>query len=147
MDQKAIEKVLKMFEQSLVASMELETDSFKIKLTKFPETLPTVSVSTPPSFTEVLTPTSVAHQEPSLPEAWWVNSPLVGTFYMSSSPDAKPYVSVGQKVKEGQVVCLVEAMKVMNEIKAHRSGVVLDIKADNGSLVEFNQALICIGDV
>lgn len=146
MDQKAIEKVLKMFEQSLVASMELETDTFKIKLSKFPEAVPQAPTSVH-TIANTSVPLTIEKPEPTLSDNLWVKSPLVGTFYLSSSPDAKPYVSVGQKVKEGQVVCLVEAMKVMNEIKAHRAGVVIDIKAENASLVEFNQALICIGDV
>jgi acetyl-CoA carboxylase biotin carboxyl carrier protein len=148
MDHKAIEKVLKMFEQSLVASMELETDTFKIKLSKFSEASPAqVLVSNPHMVAASPSVQSTSNTEPRVPDAWWVNSPLVGTFYTSSTPEAKPYVQVGQKVQEGQIVCLIEAMKVMNEIKAHRSGIVTDIKAENGKLVEYNQALICIGDV
>ena len=75
-----------------------------------------------------------------------MKAPLVGTYYHSANPDAKPYVEVGQAVKEGQVICLIEAMKVMNEIKADRSGVVQEIKAINGKMVEYNQALVRIGD-
>ncbi len=70
-----------------------------------------------------------------------INSPMVGTFYTSSSPDAPPYVSAGQDVTPDTVVCIVEAMKVMNEIKAEVSGTIAEICADNGKPVQFGQAL------
>ncbi len=73
-----------------------------------------------------------------------VKAPLVGTFYAAPSPDAAPYVSVGQKVKKGDVLCIVEAMKNMNEIECPCDGTVVDILASNGELVEFNQVLIQI---
>jgi acetyl-CoA carboxylase biotin carboxyl carrier protein len=70
-----------------------------------------------------------------------ITSPMVGTFYSSSSPDAAPYVEVGQTVTPETVVCIVEAMKVMNEIKAEIAGVIAEVAADNGSPVQFGQAL------
>ena len=73
-----------------------------------------------------------------------VKAPLVGTFYAAPSPDAAPYVSVGQKVQKGDVLCIVEAMKNMNEIECPCDGTVVDILASNGELVEFNQVLIQI---
>ena len=144
MDQKAIEKVLQMFEQSSVASMELETDGFKIKLTKALPHNTTTSSTVQVAPTPLVSPPANPVEESN--DAQWLRAPIVGTYYQSASPEAKPYVKVGQRVKEGQVVCVIEAMKVMNEIKAHRSGVVLEIKATNAKLVEFNQALIRIGD-
>lgn len=75
-----------------------------------------------------------------------VKAPLVGTFYAAPSPDAAPYVSVGQKVQKGDVLCIVEAMKNMNEIECPCDGTVVDILASNGELVEFNQVLIQIGE-
>jgi acetyl-CoA carboxylase biotin carboxyl carrier protein len=142
MDQKAIEKVIRLFEASSVASMELETADFKIKLSK------TSNLVESPTPINVATP-SVATSTPAQPELMysdWLCAPIVGTYYEAANPDAKPFVSVGQRVKEGQVVCVIEAMKVMNEIKAHRAGVVLEIKAINAKLVEFNQPLMRIGD-
>jgi len=70
-----------------------------------------------------------------------ITSPMVGTFYSSSSPDAAPYVSVGQEVTPDTVVCIIEAMKVMNEIKAEVAGVIAEVCADNGKPVQFGQAL------
>jgi len=74
-----------------------------------------------------------------------VKSPMVGTFYRAPSPEAKPFVSVGDTVKEGQTVCVIEAMKLMNEIEADASGVVKAILVENGQPVEYGQALFIIG--
>ncbi len=73
------------------------------------------------------------------------NSPMVGTFYEASSPESDPFVSVGTKVKKGQTLCIIEAMKVMNQIEADRDGIVKDIVASNGQPVEFGEPLFVIG--
>ncbi len=73
-----------------------------------------------------------------------VNSPLVGTFYSASSPDAAPYISVGDTVKKGQVIGIVEAMKLMNEIECEHDGVVTEIMVNNGDMVEYGQVLVKI---
>jgi acetyl-CoA carboxylase biotin carboxyl carrier protein len=74
-----------------------------------------------------------------------INSPMVGTFYRSSSPGAAPFISVGDTVAEGQTLCVIEAMKLMNEIPADKAGVVKEILVENGKAVEFGQALFVIG--
>lgn len=76
----------------------------------------------------------------------WITAPFIGTYYAASSENAKPYVEVGQQVKEGDVLFILEAMKVMNEIKANKSGRVLKINGQNGSMVEYGQNLILLGD-
>ncbi|SEK60259.1 acetyl-CoA carboxylase biotin carboxyl carrier protein [Roseateles sp. YR242] len=73
-----------------------------------------------------------------------VKSPMVGTFYRASGPNAKPFVEVGQQVKEGDAICIIEAMKIMNEIEADKSGTIVKVLAENGQPVEFGQALIVI---
>ena len=73
-----------------------------------------------------------------------IKSPMVGTFYMAPAPDAKPYVAVGQKVSRGQVVCIIEAMKIMNEIESEFDGIVVEIPANNAQPVQFGQPLILI---
>ena len=84
------------------------------------------------------------------PEAWSedryhiIRSPIVGTFYRAPAPDAPPYVGEGEKIKAGQVVCIVEAMKLMNEIQAERGGTVVKILVDNAEPVEYNQMMIVI---
>ena|SRR6185369_3049182 len=78
-------------------------------------------------------------------EGHTVKSPMVGTFYRAPSPEAKPFVAVGDSVKEGQTVCVIEAMKLMNEIEADASGVIKAILVENGQPVEYGQALFIIG--
>jgi acetyl-CoA carboxylase biotin carboxyl carrier protein len=73
-----------------------------------------------------------------------VRSPMVGTFYRASSPGAKPLVEVGQAVKEGDPICIIEAMKIMNEIDADKDGTITKILAENGQAVEFDQPLLVI---
>lgn len=73
-----------------------------------------------------------------------VKSPMVGTFYRASSPNAKPFADVGQQVKEGEAICIIEAMKIMNEIEADKSGTITKILAENGQAIEFGQPLFII---
>ena len=87
---------------------------------------------------------AAAPAEPPAETGHAVKSPMVGTFYRSSSPGGKSYVEVGSQVKEGEPVCIIEAMKIMNEIEADRSGTVTKILAENGQAVEFGQPLFVI---
>lgn len=140
MDQKSIEKIIRLFEQSSVNDLELEVDDFKIKLSKG-------HLQAPILMQAQSVPQSTNVEVPSLnQEHFWVKAPLVGTYYNAPNPDAIPYVQIGQKIKEGDVLCLIEAMKVMNEIKAHKSGTITEINATSGKMIEFNQRILCIGD-
>ena len=82
------------------------------------------------------------HLYDDFPHSNSINSPMVGTFYASASPGAKPFVSVGDLIKEGDVVCIVEAMKMMNEIKSEFTGTVLAVNVENAEPVEYGQSLI-----
>ena len=79
-----------------------------------------------------------------VPSGHIVKSPMVGTFYRSSSPGAKPFVEIGSQVKEGEPICIIEAMKIMNEIEADHAGTISKILVDNGQAVEFGQPLFVI---
>ena len=81
---------------------------------------------------------------PAAPTGYIVKSPMVGTFYRASSPGGKPLVDVGQQVKEGEAVCIIEAMKIMNEIETDRGGTITKVMAENGQAVEFGQPLFVI---
>lgn len=81
---------------------------------------------------------------PAAPAEHVVKSPMVGTFYLSASPGAKPFVEVGDSIKQGETVCIVEAMKILNEIEADKSGTVVKILCENGQAVEFGQPLFVI---
>ena len=91
----------------------------------------------------VLAP-AAAPAEATAPEGHAVKSPMVGTFYRSASPGAKPFVEVGSPIKEGEPICIIEAMKIMNEIEADKSGKVTRILCENGQAVEFGQPLFII---
>ncbi|AFY62445.1 acetyl-CoA carboxylase biotin carboxyl carrier protein [Synechococcus sp. PCC 6312] len=101
------------------------------------------------SQTSVPAPEVVSASEPTPPpqtpkKGAEINSPMVGTFYRAPSPDDPPFIDVGDSVKKGQVVCIIEAMKLMNEIEAESNGIVTEILVQNGEPVEFGQALIRI---
>lgn len=125
-----IERIIKMFEKSNVSKMELEVDNIKIKLEK------NVNVIEEKQNTNTVNNTSGVS----------VNSPVVGTYYAQKSIDKPPFVSKGTEVKKGDVLCIIEAMKVMNEVTSPVDGKVLEIYAVNESLVEFDQTLFLIGE-
>lgn len=150
MDTKKIKQIIELFEDSSVASMDLEIDDIKIKLEKQSTT---VVNAAPQVQTVAVAPTietveAVKEDSEKVVEVNkdYVKSPLVGTFYASASQGGKPFVEVGSKVNEGDVICIIEAMKVMNEIKAHRSGTVSEIKVKDGDMVQFDEELIAIGE-
>lgn len=135
MDIKSLEKIFELFDKSQASEFELEMEDFKIKLKRETE------------FNQVVvkeTHQNIVYDEKVISSGNWVKAPLVGTFYTKANPDAKPYITVGQSVKKGQVLCLIEAMKVMNEIKADCNGVIKEIKGVDGKMVEFNQDIILI---
>lgn len=150
MDTKKIKQIIELFEDSSVASMDLEIDDIKIKLEK---QTTTVVNAAPQLQTVAVAPTieaveAVKEDSAKIVEANkdYVKSPLVGTFYASATQGGKPFVEVGSKVNEGDVICIIEAMKVMNEIKAHRSGTISEIKVKDGDMVQFDEELIAIGE-
>lgn len=143
-----VKQLINEFENSGVFKMKVEIDDIKLELEKTPVT-PVNVVNTPvtPVATQV-TNTEIINNPPIKEEpevnGTPVKSPIVGVYYASSSPSAKPYVEVGSKVKTGQVLCIVEAMKVMNEIKAPIDGTVTSIMANSEDLVEYDQVLMII---
>lgn len=135
-----------------LGEVELEMDDVKIKIKSAPPA-PVVPVAAAPAAAPVAAaaapaaqgeaaPAAAAAEE--LPAGTPVKSPLVGTFYSSPAPDAPPFVLVGQKVKEGDTLFIIEAMKTMNEIKAPCDGTVVRILAQPGDMVEYNQTVVII---
>lgn len=136
MNLEEIEKVIQLFEKSSVAAMDLETSDFKIRLEKEGASKKTTVVE------------AVDKQEEQEEQASgnYVTSPLVGTFHKAPYPNAQPFVQVGSVVKKGDKLCIIEAMKVMSEIKSPYDGIVKQIFVDNGKMVEYGQKLFEIGD-
>lgn len=152
MDLKYLQKLIKMLDTSNLAEIELEEEGTKIKLSKPTQTV--VAAPAPQYIHDapLHLHAPVAKPEPDkteekteVPENLYeVRSPMVGTFYKAPSPDAEPYVKVGDTVKTGATICIIEAMKLMNEIESDVSGKVVKILADNGQAVEYDQPLMLI---
>ena len=145
MDIEKINSIVELFKNSGLDEMTLELKDFKINLKNnkveyvAKEFVNVVEKSSPVKVEKVEERVNDIKGE-------WIKAPFVGTFYAAPSANEAPYVKVGQKINEGDVICILEAMKVMNEIKSNKSGTVLEIKAQNGNMVEFNEELILIGD-
>lgn len=152
-----LEKLIDKLDQSTVAYLEYRTENEQIILSKEVPTTPALNISTQEvSATAVEPTTTTTEQQQALPSneqtatqtvepsGNLVKSPLVGVVYLQPKPDAEPYVSVGDSVQKGDVLCLVEAMKLMNEIQAPQSGVITEILVENEAIVEFNQPLFRI---
>lgn len=151
-----IERILELVRQHDLAEFEVESDGMKLRVRKasaafpMPPALPQVSVAPPPvpqvSATTVTTAAALpaaAEDEESV-ELAVVKSPIVGTFYRSPEPGAASFVEVGQRVKKDQVLCIIEAMKMMNQIESDKAGRVTAILVKNGDPVEFGQPLFII---
>ena len=146
MDIRKVKKLIEMLENSNLEEIEIQEGEESVRLVKGNGK---ASIPMPTQSTIVQQESSItSNSEESVIEEIeedtdgnFINSPMVGTFYASASPGAKPFVSVGDVVKEGDVVCIVEAMKMMNEIKSEFTGKVISIKVDNSEPVEYGQAL------
>ncbi len=143
MDFKDIKKLLDAFDKSKANILEFENEEFRIYLDKSAsapansnvQTTPTVQVSNEPIVQKV-----EAKPECEV-EGELITSPMVGTFYQAPSPDSPPYVKVGDKVKKGQTLCIIEAMKIMNELEAEFDCEILEVLVEDGQPVEFDTPL------
>ncbi len=150
MDLKDIKAIIDLMKKNAISEFELERQDFKIRLKRGLNGNPSVSYEeAPPAGYLPATPAvSGSSAAPSAAQASSaagaeseIKSPMIGTFYRSPSPEAAPYVDVGTEVGPDTVVCIIEAMKVMNEIKAEVKGVVTQVLAENGKPVEFGQPM------
>ena len=139
MDTIKIKQIITLFEESSVAKMDLEIEDIKISLEK-PKA--EVNYVQAPPLTSLTTPPLEIKELQTKGEA--IKSPLVGTYYAAPAQGENPFVSIGKQVKEGDTLCIVEAMKVMNEIKAERDGVIVDISAKDGDMIQFDDVLMYI---
>ena len=143
MDLKDIKAIIDLMTKNELSVFEMEKDGFRLKLQKGLGDQPIV-VSTAAPITNGPAASAPAGATPAPAAAGNfkdIASPMVGTFYRAGSPDAPPFVDVGTQVTEDTVVCIIEAMKVMNEIKAETTGVIAEVVAENGKPVQFGQAL------
>ncbi len=142
MDLKDIKAIIDLMKKNDLSVFEMEKDGFRLKLQKGAGEHTVFTSPAPPApapgTTAAPAPAAEAAPASALKD---VLSPMVGTFYRAGSPDSPPFVDVGKEVSEETVVCIIEAMKVMNEIKAETKGVIAEIVAENGKPVQFGQVL------
>ena len=155
MDLKYVKQLLEMVEKSGVNEIELEEKGQKIRITKaapqnvvsgpaYPMAMPAAPAPVAAAPAPAAAPAKAAAPAAEGKKYLEVKSPMVGTFYRSPSPDAAPYAEVGTKVKQGSVLCIVEAMKLMNEIESDVTGTIVKINVENGKPVEYGQVLFLV---
>jgi acetyl-CoA carboxylase biotin carboxyl carrier protein len=152
MDLRKLKKLIDLVQESGIAELEITEGEEKVKIVKggaVTVAQPTMVMAAPMTAearaaAPAAAPAPAAEAEPAAPEGHVVKAPMVGTFYRSPSPDAKAFVEVGQAVKEGDTICIIEAMKLMNEIEADASGTVKAILVENGQPVEYGQPLFIL---
>jgi len=149
MDLRKLKKLIDLVQESGIAELEITEGEEKVKIVKggraasaAAETQPAPAPANEPAKPASASPAAAV--ETPEPEGQLVKAPMVGTFYRSPSPDAKPFVEVGQSVKQGDTVCIIEAMKLMNEIETDFAGTVQAVLAENGQPVEYGQPLFRI---
>lgn len=150
MDLRKLKTLIELVEGSGIAELEISEGEERVRITRTvamqqqvyaPPPQPAVAAPAAPQ------PSAPAAEpaKPAAPEGHVVKSPMVGTFYRSASPGSKPFVDVGQSVNSGDTLCIIEAMKLLNEIDADQAGVIKAILVENGQPVEFGQPLFVIG--
>ena len=152
-DLRYVKKLVEMLDESSVDSIEISSDKgMKIRISKTPQQRGAMQVGAPMAMPALLPPAAPAPAEissgievPKMEAAkskyLEVKSPMVGTYYGAPEPGAKPYLSVGDRISKGQILCIIEAMKIMNEIESEFDGVVKEILAQNAHPVEYGQVL------
>lgn len=138
MDIKAIKEVIVLLEESTLEQIEIKNEDFEIKLKK-----PSVIIQNVPQV-ETIEVGQTKKEIVVEDKKNYFKAPIVGTCYLKPNPDAKEYISVGQQIKKGDILCIIEAMKVMNEIKAEQDGIIKEILVGNGEMVQYDQNLFLI---
>ena len=147
MDIRKVKKLIEMLEESSLAEIEIREGEEAIRISRgsFGGTQVVHMAPAPVHHTAPVAPAAAATPAPAaLPTGHAVASPMVGTFYRSSAPEAKPFVDVGSQVNVGDTLCIIEAMKMMNEIESDKAGVIKAILKENGQPVEYGEALFVI---
>lgn len=152
-DFEELKKLIALLEEKNLTQFELEVEGFKIKLSRsvpnstvpapaiIPAVIPGATGAISAANGEVAAPTPAPAEDKNI---HYITSPMVGTFYRAPSPTSPPFVDIGDTVKKGQTLCIIEAMKLMNEIECDVNGVVVDILVENGKPVEYGQKLFAI---
>jgi acetyl-CoA carboxylase biotin carboxyl carrier protein len=148
MEIKEIQELIRFVAKSGVSEVEIDKEGFKIHIKTAGQPLAAVAMAPQVVQAQVLAAPTVVEAAPATAPAvsagTQVKAPMVGTFYRSAGPDKEPFVKVGDKIQKGQTLCIIEAMKLFNEIEAEFSGTVVEILVDNAVPVEFDQPLFVV---
>ena len=147
MDLRKIKKLIELLEESNISEIEVKEGEEAIKLSRASNLQQLNPQSVTPVSQPIINEASqavVPAPEKNIPDGDTITSPMVGTFYRSASPDSKPFVEKGQKVSKGDTVCILEAMKMMNQVTAEKNGTIVDILVDDAEPVEYGQPLFII---
>ena len=154
MNVEEIKELMTLFNDSNMTEFHLSNEEFEVQFSKreeYPQVVsnavaPVASVATPVEAAPVsAAPSTEAQEAPQVAaDAKYITSPIVGVVYLQSSPDADPFVQVGKQITSNDTVCIVEAMKIMNEIKSDFNGEVVEVLVENGQMVDFGQKLFAI---
>jgi len=147
MDIRKIKKLIELVEESGITELEISEGEESVRISRavaapIAMAAPVAVSAAPMAAVSAAAPTAEA--TPAIVSGHQVTSPMVGTFYRAASPEAKPFVEVGSKVNVGDTLCIVEAMKMMNQIEADKAGTVVAIEVDDAAAVEFDQVLVII---
>ena len=150
MDLRKIKTLIELVENSGIAELEISEGEERVRISRSSSVQPVYAPApmqhaTPLAQVATTPAAAAAPAAPAAPEGHIVKSPMVGTFYRSASPGSKAFVDVGQSVSTGETLCIIEAMKLLNEIESDQSGVIKAILVENGQAVEFGQPLFIIG--
>jgi len=150
MDLRKLKTLIDLVSESNISELEITEADGKVHIVKSDGSVPGVPMVMPvaaapaPAAAAPVAAAPVAAAAPAAETGHVVKSPMVGTFYRASGPNAKAFAEIGQSIKEGEAICIIEAMKIMNEIDADKSGTITKILVENGQPVEFGQALFVI---
>ncbi len=144
MDIRKIKKLIELIEESDIAEIEIIEGEESVRINRYSTTVAPVAVAAAPAPIAASAPAASVPEIEVVPTGHTVKSPMVGTFYRSASPGSAPFIEVGHTVKEGDTLCIIEAMKILNQIEADKSGVIKQILIENAQPVEYDQALFII---
>ena len=153
MNVEEIKELMTLFNDSNMTEFHLSNEEFEVQFSKreeYPQVVsnavaPVANVASPVEVAPVAAPSAEAQEAPQVAtDAKYITSPIVGVVYLQSSPDADPFVQVGKQITSNDTVCIIEAMKIMNEIKSDFNGEVVEVLVENGQMVDFGQKLFAI---
>jgi len=153
MDIRKVKKLIELLDESGIAEIEITEGEESVRISRYAQGAPAAPAVThiaaaapaaPPPAAEAPAPAPVTASAEPEDDGYEVTAPMVGTFYAASSPGAAPYVQVGDRVSEGDTICIIEAMKMMNQIESDVSGVIKSIRVQNGEPIEYGQVLFVI---